>query len=85
MKDLSELKIQDRFFRIFNSAEIGVCKPNPKIYEHVLCALNCHPSEILFIDDSISHVQAASELGFKTYHYASIEELTSGLQAQGII
>jgi hypothetical protein len=31
------------------------------------------PSEILFIDDSLSHVDAAAELGIITHHYRNLE------------
>lgn len=72
--DLTKLGIENRFFRIFNSAEIGVCKPNLKIYRQVVENLGCHPSEVLFIDDSVSHVEAARELGMIAYHYRSFEE-----------
>lgn len=80
--DLAKLGIRDRFFKIFNSAEIGFCKPNPKIFEHVLQQLNCLPSEILFVDDSLSHVQAAQELGFHIHHYTSIEKLSESVALQ---
>lgn len=72
--DLTKLGIENRFFRIFNSAEIGVCKPDRQIYQHVITSLGCKSSEILFIDDSISHVEAAHEFGMATYHYRSFED-----------
>lgn len=72
--DLTTLGLQNRFFKIFNSAEIGLCKPDKKIYQHVVSHLGCEPSEILFVDDSLSHVQAASELGMITHHYKSLED-----------
>lgn len=71
--DLTTLGIENRFFKIFNSAEIGACKPDMKIYQHVVNELGCEPSEILFVDDSLSHVQAAKELGMVTHHYKSFE------------
>jgi putative hydrolase of the HAD superfamily len=72
--DLAKLGIENRFFRIFNSAEIGVCKPDRKIYQHVISSLGCKSSEILFIDDSLSHVETAHECGMATYHYRSFED-----------
>lgn len=72
-QDLKTLGIADRFFKVFNSAEIGFCKPDKKVYAHVIKALNCKPSEILFIDDSLSHVKAANELGMAVHHYRSLE------------
>lgn len=72
--DLAKLGIENRFFKIFNSAEIGVCKPDLKIYHHVVKSLGCEPSEVLFVDDSLSHVEAAREFGMITHHYRSFEE-----------
>lgn len=72
-RDLTKLGIENRFFKIFNSADIGICKPDIKIYQHVLKDLGCEPSEILFVDDSFSHIQTGNELGMVTHHYRSIE------------
>lgn len=72
--DLTKLGIDKRFFRVFNSAELGFCKPDKKIYEYVIEQLNCEPSEILFVDDSLSHIQVAEELGMNTHHYRSFLE-----------
>lgn len=72
-RDLAALGIADRFFQIFNSAEIGVCKPDPKVFNHVVEALDCAPGEIFFIDDSLSHVNSAKEIGMVAHHYRSLE------------
>jgi FMN phosphatase YigB (HAD superfamily) len=71
--DLKKLGIEKRFFRIFNSADIGICKPDKKIFQHVANDLCCEPIDILFVDDSLSHIQAAKELGMLTHHYTSFE------------
>lgn len=73
LRDLAILGIESQFFRIFNSAQIGICKPDIKVYAHVIQNLGCKPSEILFIDDSLSHVEAARGLGLVTHHYRSFE------------
>lgn len=73
-QDLKTLGIAERFFKIFNSAEIGICKPDKKIFNHVIEVLSCKPSEVFFIDDSLSHVNAAEELGMAVHHYSSLED-----------
>jgi putative hydrolase of the HAD superfamily len=73
-RDLDTLGIGDRFFKIFNSAEIGYCKPDPKVFNYVVKTLKCVPSEVFFVDDSLSHVNAARELGMLAHHYRSFEE-----------
>lgn len=34
------------------SFQIGAIKPDPKVYEYLVCELQCSPSDILFIGDS---------------------------------
>lgn len=72
--DLTKLGIKNSFFKIFNSAEIGFCKPDKKIYHYVIEQFGCRPSEVLFVDDSQLNVQAASEVGMITHHYKSFED-----------
>lgn len=83
-KDLEALGLQTRFFRVFNSAEIGSCKPDIKVFEHVVSRLDCRPSDILFVDDSESHVRAAKALGIKGYHYKSLVDFESAMAACAI-
>ncbi len=79
--DLSKINLKDKFFKIFNSAEIGFSKPDKRIFIQVLTDLRCQPSEVLFIDDSKSHIQAAQELGLKTHHYKSLDIFRSACEA----
>ncbi len=78
--DLTALGIESRFFKIFNSAVIGVCKPDRKIFAHVVENLGCAPSEIFFVDDSMSHVQAAQEMGMAVHHYQSPDDFQTFCQ-----
>jgi FMN phosphatase YigB (HAD superfamily) len=78
--DLSKINLKDKFFKIFNSAEIGFCKPDKRIFIHVLTDLRCQPSEVLFIDDSQSHIQAAQELGLRTHQYRSLDVFRSACE-----
>ncbi len=75
--DLKKIGLDNKFFKVFNSAKIGVCKPSKEIYLHVLESLGCLSHEILFVDDSLSHVEAAHELGFKTHHYKTLQQFTA--------
>lgn len=74
-RDLLLLGIQDAFSMIFNSSEIGHFKPDPKIFEHACLKLRCQPGEILFIDDSLSHIESARSMGFHAHHYRDAENL----------
>lgn len=56
------------FEQLYLSYEVGLRKPDPRIFEYVLQDAELNPSSTLFIDDSIQHIQAAKELGIITHH-----------------
>ncbi len=56
------------FEQLYLSYELGLRKPDARIFEYVLQDADLEPANTLFIDDSIQHIQAASELGINTHH-----------------
>jgi len=51
---------------IVDSSEIGVRKPDPRIYQHALEALGgIDPKRAIFVDDFAANVEAAEALGFR--------------------
>lgn len=48
---------------IFTSYELGLLKPDIKIYQVVLQKLNAKPQEVIFIDDKQTNVEAAKLIG----------------------
>ncbi|MGA9238862.1 HAD family hydrolase [Robiginitalea sp.] len=62
----------DRFRGCFEafylSHEIGMRKPDPKIFSFVLDKNGLRPEETLFIDDTKEHIESASALGINTWH-----------------
>ena len=47
------------------SHQVGIIKPDPKIYKLTLKKLQLEPKETVFIDDKIENVIAANKLGMK--------------------
>jgi len=66
-------KIADAFDRIFISAEMGVSKPDPEIYQAVAAELQKDPAEMVFVDDFIENVIAARDQGWQAVHFRSRE------------
>lgn len=62
-KPLREAGLFEPFDYVFLSHEVGMRKPHPAIYEHVIDAMGVEPKETLFIDDDRENVQAAEKLG----------------------
>ncbi|MBE5754381.1 MAG: HAD family phosphatase [Clostridiales bacterium] len=61
------------FFREFDdiiySAYLGLLKPNPAIYKHVLVTHNLTANECLFIDDIKENLAGAARFNINTFHY----------------
>ena len=72
-------QIADAFEHIYISAEMGLAKPDPKIYQAVVADLQKDPSEIVFVDDFIENVQAAREAGWQAVHFHSRESALAEL------
>lgn len=60
--------INSLFKKAYFSHQIGLRKPNPEIFKFVLNKNELNPSETLFVDDSIEHIQSAQQLGMHTKH-----------------
>jgi putative hydrolase of the HAD superfamily len=50
------------------SHEIGLRKPDRAIFEFVLNKNHINPKECLFVDDTLEHIQSASQLGIHTWN-----------------
>jgi epoxide hydrolase-like predicted phosphatase len=51
------------------SAEEGVRKPDPEIYERALSRLGVAPAEAIFVDDRLKNVEGARQVGMHALHY----------------
>jgi len=64
-----KLGLADCFDVFVVSAEVGVAKPDPRIYHITLERLGVLPSEAVFVDDFIENVEAARRLGIQAIHF----------------
>jgi len=71
LKDFNEL-----FDKAYFSHQITLRKPFPEIFEFVINDADIMPSETLFIDDSIEHVEGARKAGLHAYHLKPDEDIT---------
>ncbi len=56
------------FDKCYYSHLVGFRKPNAEAFELVLNEQNLEAEKVLFIDDSIQHIEGANRLGIKTHH-----------------
>lgn len=70
-KDLtSKLKEFYLFEHVFDSAELGLRKPDLEIFLYVEKTLLAKEDEILIIDDNILNIKTAKKLKWQTFHYS---------------
>ncbi len=83
-QQMIDLGIHDRFDAIFNSAEIGITKPDPRVFQHACGALGIEPERIFFTDDSPSKLSGAIEIGMYTELYTGVERFRDHLRGIGL-
>ncbi|MDY4297134.1 MULTISPECIES: HAD-IA family hydrolase [unclassified Xanthomonas] len=83
--DLRALGLDDAFDAVVNSSEVGAIKPEPAIFLHALAQLGMAADEVLFVDDTAVHVEAARALGLRAERYVGIDALRAWLFAQGVL
>jgi len=66
-------KFDDAFHHMVISAEVGVAKPDPKIYHIALDQFQVQAGEAVFVDDFIENIEACEKLGMKGIHFKSRE------------
>lgn len=62
---MDEHKVTDVFDDMVISAEVGLAKPDPRIYQLAMQNLQVHPQESIFIDDTYRNVDAARRVGMQ--------------------
>ncbi len=65
---------------ILISSELGIAKPDQRIYHLLAETINCEFSQILFVDDFIENIEAAHLLGMQTIHYFPGMDLINQLE-----
>ncbi len=74
----------DRFDVLVWSYQLGMAKPDPAIYLHLLSELGTRPEETLFLDDKLANVEAAQALGIRALQFFTVEKLREDLITLGL-
>lgn len=73
-------KFDDAFHHMVISAEVGVAKPDPKIYQIALEQLQVRANEAVFVDDVYENIEACEKTGMKGIHFKSPESALQQLK-----
>jgi epoxide hydrolase-like predicted phosphatase len=66
---------------IVYSHEVGLRKPDPRIYELTCMRLRCRPEETIFIDDVEANVAAAADVGLRAVHFRNNTQVLEDISA----
>ncbi|QNT70023.1 HAD family hydrolase [Defluviicoccus vanus] len=77
------------FFACFEamvvSGEVGIAKPDPRIFAHLIAVCGLQPGDCLFIDDVPANVAAAQDAGLHAIRFTTAAALTVSLREYGIL
>lgn len=77
---LQRLGLLELFDAVVISAEVGLMKPDPRIYRLALERLALPPSAAAFVDDMPENVQAARAVGLYAIHFRNTAEALQQLE-----
>lgn len=66
-------KFDDAFDKLIISAEVGVMKPDAKIFQVALEQLGVSPKEAVFVDDFPVNIEGCEKVGIKGIHFKDPE------------
>jgi putative hydrolase of the HAD superfamily len=79
-----QYELTSRADQSFLSYQLGLKKPDPRIYRHMISEIGASPASIFFLDDREENVDAARREGLRASVFTSTEEAISDLVAHGI-
>lgn len=83
-RDLHVLDLLDEFDAVFNTAELGIAKPDPEVFRVVCARLGVAPAETLFVDDLAENVAGATEAGLRAHRHLERSGTVAFLRAAGL-
>ena len=68
------------FDELVISAEVGLAKPDPRIFRLAVARLGVQPEQAIFVDDVLANVEAARLIGLQAIHYRHNSQLFQELE-----
>ncbi len=82
---IKKVDVYDLFDAVTTSFEVGVLKPDPKIYQDCLDKIGFDPEECVFIDDIKEYAEGATKVGINGIQYTGHNDLIATLKNIGVI
>ena len=83
----ANLPYAEHFDHQFHSFEVGLAKPDPAFFAHIVDTLAIEPGEAVFVDDVVANVRAAQMAGLRAVQFAHTDTygaLRCQLRALGV-
>lgn len=80
-RHLDHWGIVQHFDWTFTSHELGLLKPDPAVFDHVIRTIGTSPDRLLFLDDSDEHVRAARDSGMRAQRTRGLREVQDALRS----
>ncbi len=77
--DLGDLGLLQEVDAVFNSCRLGVAKPDPAVFAAVAANLDLPAEQCAFVDDTLTHVRAATSAGLLAHHFTDRQALATFL------
>jgi len=84
-RDLHVLDLLDEFDAVFNTAELGIAKPDPDVFRLVCSSLGVDPSGALFVDDLLENVEGARTAGMSAHQHVGKVSTAAFLSEHGAL
>jgi glucose-1-phosphatase len=79
-ENLTREKMDDAFDHIIISAEVGVAKPEAKIFQIALKQAEVSPNEAVFVDDFYINIEGCEKVGMKGIHFKDAQSTLQQLK-----
>ena len=83
-RDLHVLDLLDEFDEVFNTAELGIAKPDPDVFRLVCDRLGVAPADALFVDDLAENVDGARTAGLRAHQHLDRAGTAAFLRDHGL-
>jgi len=84
-RNMNELGLTNMFEVAISSHQVGLYKPDPKIYMFALDQLGVSPDSVMYFDDVPAYVTAASALGIRAFQVDGVEGVRSRLAQEQLL
>lgn len=82
---LQREKIYDHFNPVVLSCNVGLRKPDPKVFIKAAELAKTSKGRCLLVDDSVENLEAAEKAGWRVHHYTEVEEFRMAMYKMGLI